>query len=204
MTGSRVIGLPSGITRNLANTTTPIPRTATAATPRRVHASRHDQSNDKPLQIRDLTDPTPSWMTQRGAMKCTPYEAITTSGQPRAVRVARSPRTSRPALEASAVHAVPETSPESQKTAANLSRPHSVPKGEGEEFGDGRPTRPPPVACVHTGRLPSQVRALRRPMRPNGRVFVHGARAPAEHLTNVRVPALLLNTLPSPSGPARE
>jgi len=37
MTGSRAVGLPSGITRNLANTTTPKPTSTTAATLRQPH-----------------------------------------------------------------------------------------------------------------------------------------------------------------------
>jgi hypothetical protein len=64
MTGSRALGLPSGITRNLANTTTPIPvnrNRGYAAANRRVPYT--NQSNHKPTQTRDLTGPTPSWMT---------------------------------------------------------------------------------------------------------------------------------------------
>lgn len=47
-------------------------------------------------------------------------------------------------------------------------------------MGHGRPTRPGPVPCVHTRRLPSQLKAVQRPIRPSGRVFVHGTRAPTE------------------------
>jgi hypothetical protein len=65
MTGSRVFGLPSGINRNLANTTTPKPINTTAATPRQPHVPsaepdhRQNSSNqrlDRPRSFMDDTE----------------------------------------------------------------------------------------------------------------------------------------------------
>ena len=61
------LGLPSGITRNLANTTTPKATTRTAAPPRRYRRLQPRPSTDKDRQTPELTGPTPSWMTQGGA-----------------------------------------------------------------------------------------------------------------------------------------
>jgi len=49
MTGSRALGLPSGITRNLANTTTPTTTTRTAALP---HACSRDPGRTRPSNPR--------------------------------------------------------------------------------------------------------------------------------------------------------
>jgi hypothetical protein len=60
------LGLPPASTRNLANTTNPIP--PAAATPRHIpHAHWQLATQAKGPQSDDLTGPTPSWMTQRGA-----------------------------------------------------------------------------------------------------------------------------------------